>query len=339
MTINKNRNLQITILLVLGSFVAAHLCFWLLPGVFETWNYQAVDRLFSFRSSSERLVPAYDNTIVHVDLTNSTIQRLNNFYLNRSHYAQVARNLTAMNVSAQLYDFIFAARTNDKEDSALIEATKKAGNVYYGLAFKLLAQEVTQRKSPGNIKNIEYLDRTKWHVAVKGDPKGLYVGANPLITFSALASASKGLGCLSLDFDHDGVFRRMPLLVRYKDAFYPSFSFRAICDYLGVPPEKIVVRPGKTITLKDAKRPGKEAAHDIIIPIDRYGNMVINFVGPWERMKHYNFADVLRASDDRDEMEMWEEELSGKIVVVSQVSTGSSDVGPVPTDTQFPLSG
>jgi len=67
--------------------------------------------------------------------------------------------------------------------------------------------------------------------------------------------------------------------------------------------------------------------------------MVINFIGPWERMKHYNFADVLAASEDRDELEMWKEELSGKIVVVSEVTTGSSDLGPVPTDPNYPLSG
>ncbi len=56
-------------------------------------------------------------------------------------------------------------------------------------------------------------------------------------------------------------------------------------------------------------------------------------------MKHYNFSDVLRAAEDRDELEMWQEELAGKIVVVSEVTTGSSDVGPVPTDTRYPLSG
>jgi adenylate cyclase len=67
--------------------------------------------------------------------------------------------------------------------------------------------------------------------------------------------------------------------------------------------------------------------------------MLINFVGPWERMKHYRFSDILRASEDRDEMEMWAEELGGKIAVVSEVLTGSSDIGPVPTDAFFPLSG
>jgi adenylate cyclase len=67
--------------------------------------------------------------------------------------------------------------------------------------------------------------------------------------------------------------------------------------------------------------------------------MRINFIGPWERMTHYNFSDVLSASDDIDYLELWAEELAGKIVVVSEVTTGQSDIGPVPTDTNFPLSG
>jgi class 3 adenylate cyclase len=67
--------------------------------------------------------------------------------------------------------------------------------------------------------------------------------------------------------------------------------------------------------------------------------MLVNFIGPWERMKHYNFADIFFASDDRVEMEMWRDELAGKIALVSEVTTGSADVGPVPTDSQFLSSG
>jgi len=336
---NKKRNLQVTILLVVSSFITAHLCFWLLPNVFETWNARTVDRLFLFRSNVENLRPHYDDTIVHVDLNNSSIQKLSNFYLNRSHHAQLIHNLTSMNVSAQLYDFIFAARSNDEEDSALIDAAKKAGNVYFGLAFELLKERKLKLNQSKDTKELLYLNKTKWQVAVKKDPTAFYVGANPLITFPALASASHGLGYLSLKFDPDGVFRRLPLLVRYRGAYYPSFAFRAICDYLKVSPENIVIKPGENITLKEAKRNRDTTANDIVIPIDRYGNMLINFIGPWERMKHYNFADILLASEDRDEMEMWQEELSGKIVVVSEVFTGSTDVGPVPTDNNFPLPG
>lgn len=338
MNTSRKRNLQFTVFLLVAALVVAHLCFLLLPGVFETWNAKTVDRLFLFRSASDRLQPHYDDTIVHVDINNTTIHKLNNHYLNRSHHAQLVRNLTAMNASAQLYDFIFAARSNDKDDNALINATSKAGNVYFGLAFELLKENDQRYENLKKANAIEYLDRTKWCVILKGDATVFYAGVNPLITFPALASASRGLGYLSLMADHDGVFRRLPLLIRFNNTFYPSYAFRAICGYLGVSPESIVVKPGKTITLKNAKRPGATAGHNIVIPIDRHGNMVVNFIGPWDRMKHYNFADIFHASEDRDEMEMWREELSGKIIVISEVSTGAVDVGPVPTDTHFPLS-
>ena len=67
--------------------------------------------------------------------------------------------------------------------------------------------------------------------------------------------------------------------------------------------------------------------------------MIINFIGPWGTMRHYNFAQVLAASSDRDTFAMWKKELSGKIAVVSDVSTGATDIGAVPVDINFPLSG
>ncbi len=335
----RNRNLQIMVFLLLCSFFAAHLCFWLLPDVFEKWNAQTIDQLFQFRSSSEKFRLFYNDTIVHVDLNNSGIQQLDNFSVNRSHFAKVIENLSAMDVAVQMYDFIFATRTNDKDDNKLKQATRKAGNVYLGLAFKLQEGALPENEVSTTKKCREYLEQTQWEIVADGDPSDLFAGIDPWITLPSIAEASKGLGHLSVLIDRDGVFRRMPLLVRYREAFYPSFSLRVICDYLGVLPENIIIKPGNTLTLKNAKRPGKSVPEDIIIPIDQYGNMVVNFVGPWDRMKHYSFVDILHASDDRDEMEMWREELSGKIVVVSDVSTAATDIGPTPTDTQMPLCG
>ena len=56
---------------------------------------------FVLRDSSERLRPPYDDTVVHVDLDNSTIQSMQTFYLERSHFAQAVRILAAMGVAAQ----------------------------------------------------------------------------------------------------------------------------------------------------------------------------------------------------------------------------------------------
>jgi adenylate cyclase len=311
----------------------------LLPNVFEPWNAQTIDQLFVLREALEFLRPPYDDTVVHVDLNNSSIQRLNNFYLNRAHHAQVVRNLATMHVAVQAHDFIFAARTTPEEDQALIDATAAADHVYFGLAMRLDKGVPTPPFSPARPEDVRYLEQTAWRVTVQGDTRAFYTGTNPLTTFAPLATAARGLGFLSITADRDGAFRRVPLLVRYGEVFYPSFAFRVACEYLGVPPNKIRVQPGQHIVLREARRPGGGLPHDVVIPIDRSGNMVINYLGPWERLKHYNLADILLASGDRDELAMWGEELAGKIVVVADVSTGSSDVGAMPLDANFPLSG
>src|SRR5262245_65184043 len=131
----QSRPWYLMLVLVGSAWLAAYLCFWLLPAVFETWNAQTVDQLFVLRDSTERLRPPYDDTVVHIDLDNSTIQGMKTFYLERAHFAQAVRTLAAVGVAAQAYDFIFAAPLkNVEEDQTFIDATREAGNVYFGLA-------------------------------------------------------------------------------------------------------------------------------------------------------------------------------------------------------------
>ncbi len=309
-----------------------------MPDVFKAWDAATIDRLFLFRSASPSFNPVYDDVVVHLDITDSSRQQLDSFYLKRSDHTQVIRNLHAMEVHSQLYDIIFAAPSNPEEDRAMIEAVATAANVYFGMAFRLLKNnDLPKREIPFQTKH--YLNSSQWHVQMEGDRHLFIEGSTPLLTFPELAAASKGLGFLNINPDPDGVFRRIPLLLKYENAFYPAISFRILCDYLHVPPEQIIVRPGKSITLQDAQRPYASESHDIIIPIDSRGNMIVNFAGSWERMKHYNYINVLKASQDQDILEMWGEELKGKIVVISDVMTGASDIGPVPTDSLFPLGG
>lgn len=338
MTTSKSRRSRVSICWIAASFLGAYVCFYLLPGVFEPWDAQVIDRLFAFRSGHDRLRPVYDSRIVHVDINNTSIQELNNFYLNRSHFARVISNLASMQTAVQAYDFIFPALSNEKDDQALIAATRDAGNVYFGMALSLGGRHVSDQSRPSVEGALKYLRETSWQVGLEGDPSNLPAGSNPLATFHQLADASKGSGFLSMKPDSDGVFRRVPLLLRYGDAFYPSLAFRVACDVLDVTPERVVVRPGRSITLEDARLSGGRI-RDVTIPVDDGGNMVVNFVGPWERMKHYNFADVYRASENEEESDIWREELRGKIVLISDVSTGSTDIGTVPTDVSFPLSG
>ncbi len=326
---------------MIGAYFAAYALCEGLPTVFKTWNHRVVDLLFIFRNRMESFRPAYDDVIVHVDIDNTSIRELKSYDIKRSYDARVVRNLNSMGVSLQMFDFIFPDYSEANEDRDFENAVRESGNVYFGMAFDLSrkASFPSYRDMEKEGREVRYLKRTAWRLSVNGDPDRFYYGAKLLLTYPELSDAAKGAGYLNIRTDRDGVFRRTPLLVRYRGHYYPSFAFRAVCDYLDVPPERIIATPGEHILLKGARRPGAPGARDIRIPIDRYGNMIINFIGRWERMNHYSYADIFRASDDRDEMEMWAEEMKGRIVIVSEVATGSPDVGPVPTDANFPLSG
>ncbi|MGA2401951.1 MAG: adenylate/guanylate cyclase domain-containing protein [Syntrophobacteraceae bacterium] len=337
MSTSDRKRSRIYLFAAIAALGFVQLVFQLFPGVFETWNSQVFDRFFLIRSSIGAFRPPYEGTVVHIDINDTAIQQMKTYYLSRSQYARVIRNLAGMRVAAQVYDLIFAAGTSQADDQAIIGAVREAGNVYFGMAFALGSRsEARSGRIAPEIR--EYLDHTKWNVKVKGGVRDLYTGTKPLITFPPLAEVSSGIGFLSLTTDRDGVIRRVPLLVRYEDGFYPSLPFRLVCDYLGAGPEKITIKPGDHIRIEGARMPGG-AARDLLIPIDNNGAMIINFVGPWGEMRHYNFAQIFSASGDRDAFEMWTEELSGKIAVVSDVSTGATDLGAVPVDIDFPLSG
>lgn len=322
------------LLLVAACFVFVQGCFLLLPQLFEPWRGPAIDRLFQLRSGL--MSPAYDDTVVHVDLSDASLRSLGDFHPTRSHHARVIENLARMKVAALAYDFIFAGASNSDEDDALRQAIAAAGNVYLGMAARLEPRGTQPEDEPATPIQPAGLG---WQLDVPRDDGALRVASAVLDTWEPIASASRGLGTLNVTPDRDGVVRRIPLLVRFGGELLPTLALRVVSDYLGVPPERIVVRPGRSITLGDARRPGAAEARDLVIPIDEEGNLILDYIGPWDRMTHYDFADVARAADDRFELERWREELSGKIVLVSEISTGSADVGPVPTDPSFPLSG
>ncbi len=337
MKIKNKRIAAATTALVVASFLFVYGLFWVIPDVVGTWNSSLVDRLFQYRSSSKMFHPPYDTAVVHVDITDRTIKELKGSYLNRGDYAAVARNLADMKIAAQVWDFIFPARMNPTEDSLFADAAGYAKTMYVGTAFWLADKPVSSVDTSAVPDNIQILKSTKWNVKVEGGAGDYYFGYNPSVSFADLSKGLKGMGYLNMDPDPDGSQRRIPLLIHYDGAFFPSIALRVACDYLNVPQENIVVKAG-SIVLTGAHKPGAEV-HDISIPVDRHGRMIVSYIGPWEFLQHYNFATVWNLTDNEDEKELMGDELSGKIVIVDEITTGSSDHGPVPTDESFPLGG
>lgn len=329
-----------SVALLAAVLVGTHLVHWLLPSLFEPLAARVTDRFFELRSGIESLQPAYDGTVVHVDIDDRSLREREDFYLDRADHARLVRNLGRAGVAVQFHDIVFAAPGPPADDRALEEATAEAANAYYGMAVGLSSGRKASVPAKPDPAFRALPERIWWRPDV-ADAERLPGASRYLATHPRLAAASRGLGFLDLVPDRDGVYRRVPLLARGGgDAgFVPSLSLRVICDYLGVEPGRVEVRPGRSITLRGARRPGSEGSTDIVVPVDRAGRMTVNYIGPWGSMTHYPFFVIYDASDDRFAMEDLREELEGRIAVVSWTATGAGDIGPVPTDPLFPLSG
>jgi adenylate cyclase len=113
-----------------------------------------------------------------------------------------------------------------------------------------------------------------------------------------IESEAKGLGFTNVSLDPDGVRRRIDLVVRYGNSYFPQLVMAPLLNWLGNP--AVVVGPRKII-LKDAHFPDG-AVRTISIPLDPDGRMIIN----WPHKKfldsftQLSFAELLQHKEDFD---------------------------------------
>lgn len=321
-----------TVILIVATMIVGHLAFLLFPSIFTAWHWRAIDRLFLLRSSSATFRPEYDPTIVHVDIDNTTVATLG-FNLTRGDFARAVDTLRAAGVAAQAWDFVFVSPAGDEDDVRFIRAVARAGTVYFGAA--LTSPVLATRRIVAPEKDLlEYA----WPITVEGRIDDVAGATGALSTFATLAAASRGLGFLNSTSDPDGVYRRIPLVMRVGEKFYPSLALRVICDYLSVGPAQVILRPRSTVTLRRPQLRGTTMA-DIVIPLGRDNTMLINFVGSPDHMVHYSFATLLNIGPDSDQLDDLRTELAGRIALVADTATGTSDVGVTPVERRFPLVG
>src|SRR5262249_21750217 len=79
------------------------------------------------------------------------------------------------------------------------------------------------------------------------------------------------LGEIEFTGDHDGVVRRVPLVMEREGRLYPSFVLQVICAHDGVRAEDASIRLGRAIVLR--------RGNDVVrrIPIDSEGRLLVNY--------------------------------------------------------------
>ena len=134
----------------------------------------------------------------------------------------------------------------------------------------------------------------------------------------ALGEAAAGLGHINRLPDPDGISRWEPLLVEYRDQYFPHFALAVAAKAMGVPREQIRVVFGGGIDLGS-----------IHLPTDSRMRLLLNYYGGPKTFPHYSAFDVL---DDKIAASAFQ----GKIVLVGATAPGIGDVEPTPLAPVFP---
>jgi adenylate cyclase len=134
-----------------------------------------------------------------------------------------------------------------------------------------------------------------------------------------LARAAGASGFFNVTPDPDGVVRRVPMVIRHGGRYYPSL---ALAVYLRA-------RGGDTVL--EVGPEGIEAIHlgGRKIPLDRRGNILLNYRGGRRTFPHVSAADILNGAADPAA-------IRGKTILLGTTATGLHEMRTTPLEAAQP---
>ncbi len=307
----------------------------LVPGVSSLIKNQVHDQLFSLRYNffgKEKISPY----VVHVDIDERTFLNRDIDTFSYATYIRLLRLLKQTGANSIIFDIVFLREEESNEVDQMVRASSEMGSkVYYPVVLRpnpLHQVSSEQIKMPTLVS-----EKIFWNLSSELPTiPSAEIGYLP---YSQLVLASTGVGSISANPDKDGVYRRLPLLAKAPGGFVPGIGLRVACDYLHVLPQQLEVSEKGYIKLTQAHFPNGKIKN-ITIPIDTKARSLVNYAGPWQdSFAHYSVERLFAIADDPELFELLKEDLRDTIIIVSDISTTSRDVGVTPLESHFPLGG
>ena len=148
-----------------------------------------------------------------------------------------------------------------------------------------------------------------------GMADGLFDARGVVCNLPALATAAGSSGFFNVTPDPDGVLRRVPLVIRHDGRLYPSLALALYLRARGGDALLETGPEGVEALRLDRKR----------IPLDRHGNLLVNFRGPHRTFPHLSAAALLEGTADPTR-------LKGRIVLLGTTAAGLKEIRTTPLD-------
>ncbi len=237
----------------------------------------------------------------------------------RQLYAPIIDYCRQSGAKAVIFDVLFteASSYGAEDDARLAQAAAAAGNVT--VAFFLSREEKAPNPSEADLLH-------KAGLNLPGPrPRNLPDYRSVVTPIPPLLEAAGALGNVESRPDADGIYRRVPLVLPFKDRWLPTLGFAAYYRFTGGGPlsfEEGALRLGATR-----------------LPLDSQGLFLLKYRGPSRSHQRFSAANVI-ASESRSRHGLPpiypKEAFAGKWVLVGFTAPGLMDLKAAPVAAVYP---
>ena len=286
----------------------------------DTIENRTFDLRQSILISQGHKKPSKDIVIVAID--DATYEYILDTYgewpLPRDTYANIINYLEMQNPKSIVFDLMFvkSLKSKNQADEALINAFKKYNNIFTSM--NLDNQSADLRTPPDlpeemSIK-IENKSKIDFHQLTF---------KNCRLILEGILKATPNIGIINVSRSDDGILRKMPLVVKYKDKFYPQLALRAGLNYLGENHTSFEIDKHSNFIIGNRK-----------IYLDDDGSAILNWYGPAGTYTYIPMYQLIKAvKGEKTEMDY---NFTNKIVYFGTTAASLFDIKTVPAGKIYP---
>lgn len=238
--------------------------------------------------------------------------------LPRDVYAKVINYLEHQNPRIIAFDLMFvkSLKSKNEADKALIDAFEKYDNVFTSMNFDnqpedLRTPPTLPQKISINVKNNSSVDFSN------------LTFTNCRTILEGILNVSSNIGIINVSRSDDGVLRKMPLVVKYKDNYYPQLALKVGLSYLGDTSSEFEINKKSNFIIGDRK-----------IYLDKDGSAILNWYGPAGTYTYIPMYQLIKAiNGEKTELDY---DFSNKIIYFGTTAASLFDIKTVPTGKIYP---
>ena len=238
--------------------------------------------------------------------------------LPRDVYANMINYLEQFNPTAIAFDMMFvkSLKSKNNADQALINSFKKYKNVYTSMNFDNQSPDLrTPPQLPDKLA-INVTNNSKIDFA-----ELTYTNCRKIL--EGIIDATSNIGIINVSRSDDGVLRKMPLIVKYQDKFYPQLALKVGINYLGEQGNSYEIDKYSNLKIGDRK-----------IFLDKDGSAIINWYGASGTYTYIPMYQLIKAVNG--EKTQLNYDFSNKIIYFGTTAASLFDIKTVPTGKIYP---